>query len=56
MELEQFVYTLPQPVASDLVGMGTWRLKGNVDPAIQFLVARIEGSWRELMKEGGHRS
>lgn len=51
--MEQQVFTLPSAVANDLIGMGSWRLKGMVDPAIQFLVARIEGSWRELLRDGG---
>ncbi len=31
--------------------MGTWRLRGKTDPAISFLVTRIEGAWRELLHD-----
>ncbi len=46
------VHTFPAPMANDMVGMGTWRLKGDVDPCIEFLVSRIEGMWRELCPDG----
>ncbi|KAG2443466.1 hypothetical protein HXX76_001822 [Chlamydomonas incerta] len=39
----------PAAVANDIVGMGTWRLKDDVDPVIEFLVARLEGCWREIL-------
>ncbi|GLC43951.1 hypothetical protein PLESTB_000213300 [Pleodorina starrii] len=41
----------PAAAANDVIGMGSWRLKSYVDPVIEFLVARIEGSWREFMDE-----
>lgn len=44
-------YYLP-PAANALVGMGTWRMKGNVDPVIEFLVARLEGAWRTFLDDG----
>lgn len=43
---------LPGPVAQDAVGMGTWRLKGCVDPIIEFLVSRLEGAWRYILDDG----
>ncbi|GAX73683.1 hypothetical protein CEUSTIGMA_g1134.t1 [Chlamydomonas eustigma] len=42
--------SIPSSVASEINGMGCWRLANSVDAAIQFLVTRIEGSWRELLK------
>ncbi|MEW5300657.1 MAG: hypothetical protein WDW36_003571 [Sanguina aurantia] len=37
----------PAPVASDIIGMGTWKLGGVTDRVIAFMVARVEGCWRE---------
>ncbi|GFR52683.1 hypothetical protein Agub_g15309 [Astrephomene gubernaculifera] len=39
----------PAAVANDIIGIGSWRLKAMFDPVIEFLVARIEGCWRELL-------
>ena len=41
----------PAGVANDVVGMGTWRLKGSCDPALELLLVRIEGSLRELLED-----
>lgn len=49
--MEQLISAVPSPVANDIIGMGTWRLAGMADPAIQLLVTRFEGSWRELLRD-----
>lgn len=40
---------MPPGVATDVIGMGSWRLRGEVEPAIEFLVGQLEGTWRELL-------
>ena len=47
------ILSLPHPIASDIMGMGSWRLRDRIDPSIKLLVTRIEGTWRELMRAGG---
>ncbi len=39
-------------MANDMIGMGSWRLKGSIDPAIEFLTARFEAALRMAMPEG----
>lgn len=46
-------HAFPPAMANEMLGMGTWRLKGTVDPCIEFLVQRLEGTWRELCLDGG---
>lgn len=50
-ELEA-AHKFPPAMANELLGMGTWRLKGDVNPCIEFLVQRLEGAWRELCEDG----
>ena len=50
-ELEA-AYSFPPAMANELIGMGTWRLKGQVNPCIEFLVQRLEGTWREICVDG----
>ena len=40
-------------MVNELIGLGTWRLKGSLDPALEFLAQRIEGTWREAFIDGG---
>ena len=47
---------LPPGLAADILGMGTWRLKGAIDGVINFITGRIENSFRELMQNGGARA
>jgi hypothetical protein len=47
---------LPHGLAADILGMGTWRLKGAIDGAINFVTGRIENSFRELLQHGGGRA
>ncbi len=42
-------------LAADMIGMGTWRLKGSIDGVINFVVGRIENSFRELLENGEER-
>jgi len=42
----------PPAMANEMLGMGTWRLKGAVDACIEFLVQRLEGTWREMCMDG----
>lgn len=51
-EAEQRLFSIPAALANDLMGMGSWRLRSRIDPSIQFLVSRLEGSWRELLRDG----
>lgn len=44
------IMKFPAGVANEVIGMGTWRLKGNLDPVIEHLTARIEGLFRELLE------
>jgi len=41
-------HKFPPAMANEMLGMGTWRLKGDVNPCIEFLVQRLEGTWREM--------
>jgi hypothetical protein len=56
MEAEQRLFSIPAALANDLMGMGSWRLRSTIDPSIQFLVSRLEGSWRELLRDGEEHS
>eukprot|EP00798_Chlamydomonas_sp_ICE-L_P016547 gene16547-22776_t len=47
--MEELIHKFPAPMATSMIGMGTWRLKAFADPAIQFMVSRIEGCWREML-------
>jgi hypothetical protein len=42
---------LPPGMATDLIGMGSWRLRNAVDSVIGLLVGRLEGALRELLED-----
>lgn len=50
--LEANQYKLPMSIVGESMGMGSWRLKDSVDPAVELLVSRIESTWRELLEDG----
>lgn len=33
------------------MGMGSWRLKGAMDPPFEGLTAQIEGLWRHMLED-----
>lgn len=33
------------------MGMGTWRLKGAMDPPFEGLTAQVEGLWRHTLED-----
>ena len=35
--------------ARDMIGMGTWRLRGAMDPPFEGLTGEIEGLWRHML-------
>jgi phycocyanobilin:ferredoxin oxidoreductase len=41
----------PPAMAAEMVGLGTWRLRGSLDPAIEVAAARLEGLLRELVDD-----
>eukprot|EP00983_Pelagomonas_calceolata_P091090 1157502-Pelagomonas_calceolata.AAC.5 len=49
-------HKFPPAMANEMLGMGTWRLKGDVNPCIEFLVQRLEGTWREMCPDGKLRA
>ncbi len=53
MGLLEAANVLSPALVNELIGLGTWRLKGQLDPAIAFLAQRIEGTWREAFLDGG---
>lgn len=42
---------LPAGMASDMVGMGSWRLRNSVDESIGFMIGRLEGLLREMLED-----
>ncbi len=37
--------------ATKAMGMGTWRLKGAMDPPFEGLTAQVEGLWRHMLDQ-----
>ena len=37
--------------ASEIMGLGSWRLKGAMDPPFEGLTAQIEGLWRHMLED-----
>ncbi len=35
--------------ATKAMGMGSWRLKGSMDPPFEGLTAQVEGLWRHML-------
>ncbi len=35
--------------ATEAMGMGSWRLKGSMDPPFEGLTAQVEGLWRHML-------
>ncbi|KAI8463970.1 MAG: ferredoxin-dependent bilin reductase-domain-containing protein [Monoraphidium minutum] len=42
---------LPPGMATDLIGMGNWRLRNHVNRVIGLMVGRLEGAMRELLDD-----
>lgn len=39
--------------AIDIIGLGTWRLRGRMGGPFEALAAQLEGAWREKVKDLG---
>ncbi|KAJ9522286.1 hypothetical protein QJQ45_008121, partial [Haematococcus lacustris] len=50
LEVAERLNRFPPAAANEFLGMGTWRLKGDVEACIEFLVGRLEGAWREVFE------
>lgn len=43
--------SLDDAKAIEAMGMGSWRLKGAMDPPFEGLTAQIEGLWRHMLED-----
>jgi len=50
-ELFDATNRFPAAVAAEAIGLGTWRLRGSVDPTIELAAARLEGLLREVIDD-----
>ena len=40
---------IDENAATEAMGMGSWRLKGAMDPPFEGLTAQVEGLWRHMV-------
>lgn len=43
--------SIDDATATKAMGMGSWRLKGAMDPPFEALTAQIEGLWRNMLED-----